>query len=208
MLLIMAATLFAGCRPCLNDGTSPIPEPIVKVTDPAWPMPEGAATVELSKTTVSKEGELIKGKVTLKGLTLLLDTSLTSTGFNEAIPLLITVKAADGEVVKFRDGLNSFEHSVNINSIGANGMYSFPVELIGYKPGNVSLILTWRWRVATEGCCSIALLAILAGCNNNAACICSTMAAMAAPGSWCCSIHPLMFRYYWGFYKCTGLSPY
>lgn len=209
MLFIIVVALFAGCNQNSKENADVSSKPVseTKAVDPVWPMPEGASSIEFSKSMVSKEGELIQGKVTLNGLTLLLDTTLPK-GFNEAVPLVITVKVSDGEIAKFRDGLTSFEHSVNINNIGADGMYSFPVELIGYKPGNVSVMLSWKWPVATEGCCSIALLAILAGCNNNAACICTTMAAMPAPGSWCCSIHPLMFRYYWSFYKCPGLSPY
>jgi len=207
ILFILVAALIAACNPSSTEDASARPEPEVQVVEPTWPMPEGAAAIELNKTEVSEEGELIEGRVTLNGLTLLLDTTLAE-GFSEAIPLVITMKVADGEVAKFRDGLTSFEHTVNINNIGENGVYSFPVELIGYRSGNVSLLLSWKWPVATEGCCSIALLAILAGCNNNAACICSTMAAMAAPGSWCCSIHPKVFRYYWGFYTCAGPSPY
>jgi hypothetical protein len=208
-LFIILGGLIIGCNPRSKEDldTSSTQQSEVKTVDPTWPMPEGAAVIELSKTEVSKEGDLIEGKVTLNRLTLLLDTMLPK-GFNEAVPLVITVKVSDGEVAKFRDGLTSFEHTVNINNVGADGTYSFPVELIGYKPGNVSVLLSWKWPVATEGCCSIALLAILAGCNNNAACICTTMAAMPAPGSWCCSIHPLVFRYYWSFYKCAGPSPY
>lgn len=208
-LLIVMVVLLTACDRCpniVNDIPTP-PVADVKTTEPAWPMPEGAAAIQLSKTDVSKEGELIEGSITLNGLTLLLDTMLDK-GFKEAIPLVIIVKAGDGDVVRFRDGLASLEHTVNIGSISKDGKYSFPVELIGYKSGRASLRLSWKWPVATEGCCSIALLTILAGCNNNAACICSTMSAMAAPCSWCCSIHPWMFRYYRRFYKCTGPSTY
>ena len=208
MLFIVIAAMFAACNQKSKEVTDiPIPEQEVKVVDPTWPMPEGAAIIKLSKTEISKEGELIEGNVTLNGLTLLKD-SIFSGDFNDVIPLVITAKITDGEVAKFRDGLSSYEHRVDINKIGANGVYSFPIELIGYKPGSISIMLSWKWPVATEGCCSIALLAVLAGCNNNAACICTTLAAMAAPGSWCCSIHPKVFRYYWSFYGCTGPSPY
>ena len=208
MLFIMIAAMLVACNQRPKEVANvPSPEPEVKVVDPTWPMPEGAAAIELSNTEVSKEGELIEGNVTLKGLTLLKDT-IFSGEFNDVIPLVITARIAKEEVAKFRDGLSSYEHRVDINKIGADGVYSFPIELIGYKTGNVSVMLSWKWPVATEGCCSIALLAVLAGCNNNAACICATLAAMAAPGSWCCSIHPKVFRYYWGFYGCTGPSPY
>lgn len=198
-LMIIVAVML-GC-------SERLPKPEVKIEDPTWPMPESGAAIELSKTEVLKKGDLIDGKIILNGLTLLTDTILPE-GFSDAIPLTIKVDVVDGEVIKFRDGATSFVHSVNINKIGANGKYSFPVELIGYKSGQVSLLLSWKWPVATEGCCSIALLSILAGCNNNAACICKTMAAMAAPGSWCCSVHPKIFRYYWTFYGCTGVPPY
>ncbi len=208
MLFIMIAAMFTACNQKPKEVASvPNPEPEVKVVDPTWPMPEGAAVIELSKTEVSREGELIEGNITLKGLTLLKD-SIFSGDFNDAIPLIITAKITNNEVAKFRDGLSNYEHHVSINNIGADGIYSFPIELIGYKLGTISIALSWKWTVATEGCCSIALLAVLAGCKNNTACICATLAAMAAPGSWCCSIHPKMFRYYWGFYGCTGPSPY
>ncbi len=204
----MIAVMLAACNQKSKKVTGvPNPEPEVKVVEPTWPMPEGAATIKLSAEKVSEKGELIEGNVTLEGLTLLKD-SIFSGGFNDAIPLIVTATIADGDVAKFRDGLSSYEHHVNIGNIQVNGVYSFPIELIGYQPGTVSIALSWKWTVATEGCCSIALLAVLAGCNNNAACICRTLAAMAAPGSWCCSIHPKMFRYYWGFYGCTGPSPY
>ncbi len=179
----------------------------VKVVDPTWPMPEGAAIIKLSSEQVSKESELIEGKVSLNGLTLLKDSIFTG-DFNEVIPLIITVESTDGDIAKFRDGLNTYEHRVDVSKIEKDGTYVFPIELIGYNPGTINITLSWKWPVATEGCCSIALLAVLAGCNNNAACICKTLAGMAAPGSWCCKIHPKMFRYYWGFYGCTGPSPY
>ncbi|NMH88797.1 hypothetical protein [Flavivirga algicola] len=208
VLFFMIAAMLVACNQKSKEVTgTPNLEPEVKVVEPTWPMPEDAATVKLSKTEISEKGELIEGNVTLKGLTLLKDSIFTG-DFNDAIPLIVTATITNDDVAKFRDGLGSYEHHVNIDNIGADGIYSFPIELIGYQSGTVSIALSWKWTVATEGCCSIALLAVLAGCNNNAACICTTLAAMAAPGSWCCSIHPKMFRYYWSFYGCTGLSPY
>ena len=169
-----------------------------------WPVPEGGAIVNLAKNEISEKGELVKMEVKLLNLKLLVDEHLPA----DFAPLTIVVQIQTPENVRFNDGEAILEHEVDIHKIEADGSYTFTNELIGYRPGVIGIFVSWKWKILSEGCCSTALLAILAGCGNNAACICSTLAGMAAPGSWCCKLHPLTFRYYWSFYGCTGPSPY
>lgn len=198
-MLLMLILLAVGCNNIpLNNQSARIGH------EPTWPFPEGAVNINLSQTEVTNKGELIKMNISVHNLKLLQDESIPK----DFAPLIIVLEIETPNTIRFSDGKSILEHAVDVAEIGTDGSYTFSHELIGYRPGNIGIVAFWKWPILTEGCCSTALLAILAGCGNSPACICATMAAMPAPGSWCCSIHPKVFRLWWSIYACTGASPY
>lgn len=176
--------------------------------EPTWPVPTEGATIVLSKTRVDRPGEQIAGLVIVRDLRLLQDRHIPHLGSLLLILEIIQTR----EVVRFAETGNFFlEHTVDPRRIAA-GTYTFPIQLVGFGEGDFQLALGWKWRIFTEGACSVAINGVYAGCRIggalNAECVCRTLADLPAPGSWACKVHPLTFRAAWALWGCPGPSPY
>ena len=176
--------------------------------EPVWPMPEGAADIQLPQTSIGRRGERFPVSVTVKNLKLLQDKYFAGLG-----PLLLIVENKTPEAARFEGGGGNFlEHKVDPSRIGSDGSYTFTFQLVGGRGGVPRLLLGWKWRILTEGACSTAINGVYAGCwiggQLNKNCVCQTLADMPAPGSWACKAHPLTFRAVWSLWGCPGASPY
>ncbi len=177
--------------------------------DPIWPMPEGVAVIELSRTTVEHAGEPIDGLVTIHDLSLLQNENVGNLG-----PFYLILQNKTPGVVSFTDGKTYHEHIVETSNIQPDGTYSFPFDLIGLKEGEFDLALGWKFSILTEGCCAVALQSIYIGCGvysgsqGATQCVCDCLKDMPAPGSWCCKLHPKTFRIAWSLWGCSGKCPY
>lgn len=198
-----------------------------QTAEPIWPMSEDAVIVELSEWMVAQPGDQITAWVTVYDLGLFVSEDWASTEveltpfedwpYADLGPLIITVMIETPEVAEFYDGGFSLEHTIDPTLIMPDGTYTFSFELVGVSPGEIGMALFWKWRILTEGACSVALLGIYAGCASLYGtpqydkCICDVMADMPAPGSWACKKHPLTFRAAWKLWGCSawhGASPY
>jgi hypothetical protein len=179
--------------------------------EPVWTtFPDGALTVQLSATSV-KKGDEVTGQVTAHDLKLLTDPNVPNSQLGPLL-LFVIIDQASSRNLRFANNALFLEHTVNLAQIQQDGSYSFHFTLKAVKAGPVALVFGWKWRILTEGACSVAIDGVYAGCKIggqlNAACVCATLAALPAPGSWACKIHPLTFRAVWKLWGCAGPSPY
>jgi len=180
----------------------------LECVDPVWDMPRGAATIRLSQNEITPGQKEVTGVVTVNDLGRWFKTeNLSRLG-----PLKLILQIETPKVVRFPGGNTFMEHIVDPSLIANDGTYNFNFQLNGRQPGVISLALRWKWTILTEGACSVAINGVYAGCTIggalNAACVCATLGAMPAPGSWACSVHPLTFRAAWALWGCAGPSPY
>ena len=99
--------------------------------EPVWPMPEGAADIQLPQTSIGRRGERFPVSVTVRNLKLLQDRHFAGLG-----PLLLIVENKTPEAAHFEGGGGNFlEHRVDPSRIGSDGSYTFTFQLVGGKGG-------------------------------------------------------------------------
>lgn len=173
--------------------------------DPMWDAPMEDISLALNPSIVEKSNTVINGIVTISDLSWL-------KGIPDIGPFLLILKSETPSVALFPNREVFLEHTVNPALIQADGSYSFPFTMVGYKPGKVAIKFFWKFRIFTEGACSVAIDGVYAGCalagQLNSNCVCATLANLPAPGSWACRIHNITFRTVWSLWKCPGTSPF
>lgn len=169
--------------------------------DPMWDAPMEDIDLTLTPSAVEKPDTAISGTVIIRDLGWL--NEIPSLG-----PFFLILKSETPLIALFPDRKVFLEHIVSSALIQPDGSYSFSFTMTGYKPGDISLKLFWKWRILTEGACSVAIDAAYLGCDFDSSCVCQVLADMPAPGSWACSIHPTVFRHNWASLNCPGVCPY
>ncbi len=185
------------------DDPAPVLDTPVSCYEPTWQVPDDAYKVQLEVPETAEPGAIIEGVIVVDG------ASMANLSHLQSIPLILVAQIQDPNTASFENGLDHVYTQVNI---GEATKFKFPIKVVMRAKGAVKIFLGWKWRIATEGCCSVAINSVYLGCKLggqlNSACVCAALNGLAWPGSWCCKRHPLTFRQVWKDWGCTGVSPY
>ena len=178
--------------------------------DPVWPVPDGAATVELQDPTLLAAGEPVSGTVFVDDLSWLQGDIVSQAG-----DFLLYIQPTVPGAVVFADGKGYHEHVVDVYDIQEDGSYTYDFDILyGYGgEEEIALVLGWKIRILTEGACSIAINAAVLGAIIHQSdpslfvrTVCECLKNLPAPGSWACKIHPRTFRAAWSLWGCQNLG--
>lgn len=181
---------------------------------PTWVMAESDSLVQLSQSHVVESGQVITGEVLLPDTVVQFDgvsLSLADLGLG-----VVTLTIETPEIAEFSSGGCALEWPVSPCQMSSDGGLRLDFSIVGVAPGEPCFAISWKTSVLGEGACSIAILAVYAGCKKagtlTANCVCSALGRLKWPATWACAAFPHTFRAVWDSWDCQakgfGPSPY